>query len=109
VRVLLHHADPRYPASDWLQIVAAGDSSLRPFSEFISADEPLCGRLQAEKLEVLFGARAGEVQSAALLSLQGRGLLAIGSIDANRFYPGMGTLFLRLMSEALVAALARYD
>jgi uncharacterized protein YigA (DUF484 family) len=49
------------------------------------------------------------VQSTALLPLAGRGMLAIGSTDPNRFYPGMGTLFLRLMSEALVAALGRYD
>ncbi len=109
VRVLLHRADSRLPAADWVQVLPADDVSLRPFAEFVQAGEPLCGRLQSDKLEVLFGARAGEVQAAALLPLAGRGVLAIGSTDSNRFYPGMGTLFLRLMSEALVAALARYD
>jgi uncharacterized protein len=109
VRVLLHRADPRLPAADWLQLAAGDDPALRPFTEFLQAGEPLCGRLQADKLDVLFGARATEVQSAALLPLPGRGMLAIGSGDANRFYPGMGTLFLRLMSETLVAALARFD
>ena len=54
------------------------------------------------------GERADEVQSSALLPLPGVGLVAIGSRDPNRFYPGMGTLFLRMMGEALVAALARY-
>lgn len=109
VRLLLHRADPRLPASEWLQIAPVDDIALRPFAEFLQAGEPLCGRLQADKLDLLFGEQASEVQSAALLPLEGRGVLAIGSADPNRFYPGMGTLFLRLMSEALVAALARYD
>lgn len=109
VQLILLHADPRLPASDWLQVLAPDDLALRPFAEFLLAGEPLCGRLQPEKLDLLFGARAGAVQSTALLPLAGRGMLAIGSTDANRFFPGMGTLFLRLMAETVVAALARYD
>jgi uncharacterized protein YigA (DUF484 family) len=109
VRVLLHTRDTRLPAAEWIQIVPRDDIALRPFAEFLQAGEPLCGRLQPEKLDLLFGEKVGEAQSAALLPLEGRGMLAIGSADPNRFYPGMGTLFLRLMSEALVAALSRYD
>jgi uncharacterized protein YigA (DUF484 family) len=109
VRVLLHTRDTRLPAAEWIQIVPRDDVALRPFAEFLQAGEPLCGRLQPEKLDLLFGEKVGEAQSAALLPLEGRGMLAIGSADPNRFYPGMGTLFLRLMSEALVAALSRYD
>jgi uncharacterized protein YigA (DUF484 family) len=109
VQVLLHHGDPGLPVAEWLQVVPRDDPALRPFAEFLQGGEPLCGRLQAEKLELLFGPRAAEVQSTALLPLGTRGMLAIGSTDANRFFPGMGTLFLRLMAEALVAALARYD
>ena len=109
VRVVLHRSDESASTSTWLQVVAADDPALRPFADFLAAGDPLCGRLHAEKLDFLFGQRAGEVQSTALLALEGRGLLAIGSTDPNRFYPGMGTLFLRLMSEALVAALSRYD
>ena len=91
------------------EVLPRDDEALRPFAEFLQAGEPLCGRLQADKLDLLFGARAAEVQSSALLPLGTRGMLAIGSSDANRFYPGMGTLFLRLLSETLVAALSRYD
>ena len=42
-----------------------------------------------------------------LLPLAGTGMLVVGSRDANRFFPGMGTLFLRMMGEALVTALQR--
>ena len=57
---------------------------------------------------MLYGDRVDEVQSSALLPLPGVGLIAVGSHDGNRFYPGMGTLFLRMMGEALVVALKRF-
>lgn len=95
-------------ATEWLSVTPADDVGLLPFRDFLAAGEPLCGRVHSDKLDRLFGARAGEVQSVALLPLGGRGLLAIGSHDANRFFPGMGTLFLRMMADSLDAALARH-
>jgi len=106
VRVVLFEAVPGLEA-DWLQVVAQGDAALAPFRDFMAAGEPLTGRLNQDKLALLFGPRAAEAASAVLLPLPGVGLLAVGSSDANRFFPGMGTLFLRLMSEALVTALGR--
>ena len=53
-------------------------------------------------------ARRGSAVS-ALLPLPGLGLVAVGSRDGNRFYPGMGTLFLRMMGEALAVAMKRFD
>jgi hypothetical protein len=109
VRIVLHAPVLGQSEETWLQIVPAGDSALAPFRDFVASDEPLCGRLQQDKLDLLFADRATEVQSAALMVVSGRGLLAIGSSDGNRFFPGMGTLFLRLLSDALAAALGRYD
>ena len=94
--------------ADWLQIIPADDARLAPFRDCLRDGEPICGRLQAEKQAVLYGEDVDEVQSTALLPLPGVGLLAVGSRDANRFYPGMGTLFLRMMGEALVTALQRF-
>ena len=70
--------------------------------------EPLCGRLQQDKLDSLFGTRVGEVASAVLLPIDGVGMLAVGSEDANRFHPGMGTVFLKLIAEAVASAVARF-
>ena len=70
--------------------------------------EPVCGRLHPDKNALLYGLRAEEVQSSALLVLPGVGLVAVGSRDPNRFFPGMGTLFLRMMGEALAAGLQRF-
>ena len=64
--------------------------------------------LAAGNLDALFGAQAAEVKSAVLVPIDGVGMLAIGSQDANRFHPGMGTVFLKLIAEATAAAIARF-
>ena len=94
--------------SDWLQIVDQADPRLQSFRDALASGEPLCGRLQPEKHALLYGERADDVQSTALLPLPGTGLIAVGSRDANRFFPGMGTLFLRMMGESLAVALKRF-
>lgn len=108
VRVVLFKSDPGLPAAEWLLVEADGRTSMPAFTDFLRRREPLCGRLQQDKLDALFGARAAEVQSAVLLSIGEVGMLAIGSLDANRFHPGMGTVFLRLIAEAMSAAVGRY-
>lgn len=108
VRIMLFRADPELPAADWLLLETTGAAGLPAFAEFLKRGEPLCGRLQQDKLDALFGARAEEVRSAVLLPIGDAGMLAIGSHDANRFHPGMGTVFLRLIAEALSTAVARY-
>lgn len=109
VRVLLFAPIAGQAKADWLRVMPRTDSALQPFEEFLAEAEPLCGRLNPAKVELLFGDKADQIQSSALLALEGRGLLAIGSRDANRFYPGMGTLFLRLMAEAIDAAVGRFE
>ncbi len=82
------------------------------FAEFFKAGEPLCGRLQPEKLDALFGKHADEVRSSVLLPLVEAGapvgMLAIGSADTNRFHPGMGTVFVTLIADSVATAFARF-
>jgi uncharacterized protein len=106
--VLFRGASADLPTTDWLILVPGGANELPAFAEFIKRSEPLCGRLQEEKLDALFGAKASEVHSAVLMPIDGVGMLAIGSHDANRFHPGMGTVFLKLIAEAIAAAIARF-
>jgi len=108
VRIVLFDAASGLDDVDWLQVIAGDDARLAPFRDALMDGEPISGRLHPDKHAVLYGERADEVQSSALLPLPGVGLVAVGSRDPNRFYPGMGTLFLRMMGEALAAALARY-
>ena len=93
---------------DWLQILSARDKRMAPFHDALATSEPICGRLNPDKMDVLFGDEQAQAQSVALIPMPGTGLIAVGSSDGNRFYPGMGTLFLRLMGETFVAAMARF-
>ena len=109
VRIVLFEPVAGLDDVDWLQVIPAGDSRLAPFRDCLADGEPLSGRLQPEKHALLYALRGEEVQSSALLPMPGTGLVAVGSHDANRFYPGMGTLFLRMMAESLAVALQRFD
>lgn len=109
VRVLLFSPPPGVEPADWLLCLPRDHSSLQPFGEFFGRGEPLCGRLPPEKLSLLFGSRAGDVRSAVLLPVPSRGMIAVGSTDPNRFHPGMGTMFLKLIADAVAAAMARFD
>ena len=108
VRLVLFRADADLPAADWLVAQRDGAKSMPAFTEFLQRNEPLCGRLQPEKLDALFGDKAADVRSAVLVPIDGVGMLAIGSHDAARFHPGMGTVFLKLIAEATAAAIARF-
>jgi uncharacterized protein YigA (DUF484 family) len=109
VRIVLFEPVAGLDGVDWLQVVPQDASMLAPFRDFLAEGEPLCGRLHPDKQALLYGPRVDEIQSSALLPLDGIGLVAVGSGDPNRFYPGMGTLFLRMMGEAFAAALKRFD
>jgi len=96
-------------APDWLQILPSGrDKRLAPFKDALLAGEPICGRLNPDKMPLLFGDQADVAASVALIPVANVGLIAIGSRDGNRFFPGMGTLFLRMMGETFAAAMARF-
>lgn len=80
----------------------------RRYEPLLRGGQPYCGRLTREQTDGLFGEAAGTVASAALVPLRGHnwhGLLAVGSRDEHRFYPGMGTLFLGAMGDLISRAL----
>lgn len=109
VRMVLFAPADGLGDTEWLQSLAEDDARLAPFRDCLKDGEPICGRLQPEKNALLYGLRAEDVASSALLPLPGRGLIAVGSRDANRFFPGMGTLFLRMMGEAFDTAMRRFE
>ena len=109
VRIVLFKPVDGLDEQPWLQVIDREAAVLRPFADALRDGEPLCGRLHPDKQALLYGARIDEVESSALLALEGTALVAVGSADQNRFYPGMGTLFLRMMGEAFEVALRRFD
>ena len=85
----------------------AVSEAARAYAE--SLRHPHCGT--PDNLEVLawFGEAALHVRSVALMPLRRHGqvfgLLALGSAEGERFYPGMGTLYLGRIGELAAAAL----
>ena len=78
------------------------------FDDVFRVGRPQCGPLSAEQIAALFGDVADDAASAALIPLGGsdwRGLLAVGSRDAGRFHPGVGTLFLERIGELITQTL----
>ena len=93
--------------AEWFSHVEAADTRLVAFADCLASNEPICGRLNPEKIPILFGTDSQFTQSIALIPVNGIGLIAIGSADSHRFYPGMGTLFLRWIGELYQTALTQ--
>ena len=91
--------------------IARDDESLKAFDTFLQGCGPRCGQIRDSQREFLFGKDTDEVGSTALIRLGKKsevGFLAIGSIDANRFHPGMSIDFLTRLGELVTEALKRY-
>jgi uncharacterized protein YigA (DUF484 family) len=75
---------------------------------------PYCGSREGLVIPGMFGQAAAHLQSQALVHLKvpgdagGEGILAMGSEAPERFYAGMGTLYLTRLGELLSAALAHH-
>ena len=87
------------------------DPLLSAFETFLSGSGPRCGQVRDTQRDFLFGVDTDEVGSVALVPLGKKselGFLAIGSVDANRFHPGMSIDFLRRLGELIAEALRRF-
>lgn len=87
---------------------AADSGELEQFREFLETGKPYVGRLRAPQLEFLFGEQAERIASAAVVPLAEHGklgLLALGSHEADRFGPTLGTAFLARIGELVTAAI----
>jgi len=95
----------------FLRRVAAEDAAFRSFDTLFTAGKPRCGQIRDSQREFLFGMEGPDIGSVALIPLGSReqpvGLLALGSVDRDRFHPGMSTEFLWRMGELIADALAR--
>jgi uncharacterized protein YigA (DUF484 family) len=74
--------------------------------------QPVCLHHAAHDTASWFGEQAAQLHSYAYLTLhsgsESVGLLVLASEDKQRFYPGMGTVFLQRIAEAVASALHPY-
>lgn len=97
-----------FSASAMKQHAEQGEAGPALFQDFMTRRRPSCGALPVGQLDYLFGDRAGETASVALIPLDAgnlEGLLAIGSRDAERFHPGQALDFLTRLGEIVSQAL----
>jgi uncharacterized protein len=74
------------------------------FEKFFEQNKPICGKLDQQQLHYIFGTEGDRITSTALIPLKSEGvlgLLAIGSIDPDRFSPHHGTEFLARLGEII--------
>jgi len=98
-------------AGRFFHVVARKDATLKPFSTFLNGNGARCGRIRDSQREFLFHNDAEEIGSAALVPL-GKGaeigFLAVGSVDSERFHPGMSIDFLTRLGDLIAGALKRF-
>ncbi len=95
--------------------VPMNDPKLDEFKTILGHETPRCGQLKPEQLAYMFGDAADDIKSTAVIPLGGNsctsmecpflGILAIGSRDADRFHPSMGTIFLSNLGEIISRAI----
>jgi uncharacterized protein YigA (DUF484 family) len=98
----------KVPEQSYLHELAATSSEIRQYADQLG--QPYCGPVAAFESREWF--EDGDVlQSFAFLPLrtaQTFGVLALGSSDADRFHPGMGTLYQTRLAELASVATARF-
>lgn len=112
LQICLFDQDIASEAGEDVRHLHADDPKMERFQAHLDKNRSVCGRLGESKLEFLFGSKARWVQSTALVPLGEKGehgMMAIGSSDETRFYPGMGTLFLDLLAKVIASSLAKTD
>jgi len=94
----------------FVRTVAVDDPNLAGFDSLFASGKPRCGQVRDSLRDFLFGGDAAGVGSVALVPLaddRAIGLLALGSLNSQRFHPGMSTDFLARLGESISDALAR--
>ena len=87
--------------------ISLDDPRLKPFARILEGRSTVCGHLRPEQIELLFGDESLDIASSVVIPLcedhseSCLGMLAIGSIDANRYHPEMGTMFVNHLGAVM--------
>jgi uncharacterized protein YigA (DUF484 family) len=113
--VLVLFGDPEafedITAGRFFRAVKKDDPELKPFGTFLGGTSARCGQIRDSQREFLFHGDADEIGSAALVPLGDGaeiGFLAVGSVDGDRFHPGMSIDFLTRLGDLVAGSLKRF-
>ena len=100
----------------WASANNAEDSSFDPLDPIneslkswaVTLSEPYCGSAPIEEIAQIFGEEAKCYAITTLGEDEVKGLLIMASDDEQRFYPEMGTMFVKRIGELATAATQQY-
>ena len=95
----------------FFRVIQREDPSIKPFATFLGSSNPRCGQVRDAQRKFLFQEDADDIGSVALVPLgkkSGLGFLAIGSVDSDRFHPGMSIDFITRVGDLISTALKRF-
>lgn len=95
----------------FFRVIRKDDPALKPFGTFLGGTSARCGTIRDSQREFLFHGDAEEIGSAALVPLGDGaeiGFLAVGSVDSDRFHPGMSIDFLTRLGDLVAGSLKRF-
>lgn len=98
-------------AGRFFRVIEKDDPALSPFSTFLNGSSARCGKIRDSQRAFLFRDDAEEIGSAALVPLGDGseiGFMAVGSVDSDRFHPGMRIDFLSRIGELVTGSLQRF-
>ncbi|MCP5267997.1 MAG: DUF484 family protein [Zoogloeaceae bacterium] len=94
---------------DDLPEFAEVSQELQVFAETLT--HPFCGSTAGFETSTWFGEASTNIRSQALIALRSGGgtigMIALGAYDVERFYAGMGTIYLERLGDMASAAIAR--
>jgi uncharacterized protein YigA (DUF484 family) len=97
-------------ASRFFRHVGTEEAAYKSFESLFASGRPRCGQVRDSQRDFLFSSESADIGSVALIPLAAMtppGLLALGSVDRDRFHPGMSTEFLSRMAELIADSLSR--
>ncbi len=92
-------------------ILDQGDEQISTLKDLLALSKPRCGKLEPAQDLALFGDKADNISSSAIIPLKGcgfEGLLAVASHDAERYHEGMGIVFLEYIGNLVTHAMEPY-
>ena len=98
-------------AGRFFRVIGKDDAALKPFGTFLGGTSARCGKIRDSQREFLFHGDADDIGSAALVPLGDGaelGFLAVGSVDSDRFHPGMSVDFLTRLGDLVAGSLKRF-
>jgi len=94
-----------------LHYVKSNHTMMKAFDNLFNDLKPVCGSCPEEQLNFLFRENGSRIKSVALIPLQCNhsiGLLALGSVEAQRFNKSMGTVFISHLGELIATAISKH-